>query len=585
MKRIVQATLLFLVAVPLFLLSQDRAFSQEAEEETYSISLVQTAESDKEIHEVEGRKVLTESYTVKKGDHVWQLLRERGLLEKRELPELLEVLKRLNTSFTNLDLIHPGDHLVIPLTLSPVKGLAGVASKKPATPISLADLKDLKLESYTVQPGDSLIKVVKSRYGLGNHHITQEYLEQLKRLNPEIEDLNLIYPNQVVRLPVYTPQIVRSPIKPIMRAQAEAKQKEEEPELTEKGPTTLSLELANLFTLMGEEWLNTGEHFIPLTSGGQINLKADSFPVLNLINGNRVIVDLHNELPERMAQVISSNWPNYRVAHLQEGDNLRGALSKIFPLCGFHRLYRSGEPLELVNDIRLQITADWIIVPSPALPGEREQTILLDLTDRKGTEIPDELRVFLAAQGVKSIEYPPPSQTEAPPPARAEVLKPGHDKALLIETVLTLAGQGFTRNMEMPVHKEGESGFNLTVKADFFLYLNKKEAIIDYSGIGAEMVPLLKEYNVSVLSVATERDPEVIVSRILDFIGVKFDSKPHPFASAAKEDSTNIRVTIPGIVFQDNRGQNVFASHVALPEEIAGFLSRKGYKVLSLSLS
>ena len=585
MKRIIQAAFAFLVALPLFLLPLDKAFSQEEGEETYSISLVQTAESDKEIHEVEGRKVLTESYTVKKGDHVWQLLRERGLLEKRELPELLEVLKRLNSSFDNLDLIHPGEHLVIPLTLSPVKGLAGVPAKKAVTPISLADLKDLKLESYTVQPGDSLIKVVKSRYGLGSQHITEEYLEQLKRLNPEIKDLNLIYPNQVVRLPVYTPQIVRAPIKPIKRAQAEAKVDKEGTKLTEKGPTTLSLELSKLFALMGEEWLDTGEHFIPLTSGGQINLKADSFPILNLANGNRVIVDLHNELPERMAQVISSNWPNYRVAHLQEGDGLREALNKIFPLCGFHRLYRSGEPLELVSAIRLQITADWIIVPSPALQGEREQTILVDLTDRSGAKIPRELRDFLAAQGVKSIEYPPSSQGDVPPVTPAEVLKPGSDKARLIETVLTLAGQGFTKNMEMPLHKDGNSGFNLTVKADFFLYLNKKDAIIDYSGIGSDMIPLLKEYNVSVLSVAAEGDPEVIVSRILDFIGVKFDSKPHPFTMAAKEDSTNIRVTIPGIVFQDNHGQHIFASHVALPEEIAGFLSRKGYKVLSLALS
>jgi len=582
LRRIVLATFVFLVAVALFPLVPHKAFSQEEGEETYSISLVQTAESDKEIQEVEGRKVLTEGYTVKKGDHVWQLLRERGLLEKRELPELLDVLKTLNPSFTNLDLIHPGEHLVIPLTLSPVKGLAGFAAKKPVTPVSLADLKDLKLENYTVQPGDSLIKVVKSRYGLENQHITQEYLEQLKRLNPEIQDIDRIFPNQVVRLPVYTPQIVRAPIKPIRRIQAED---EEATKLTEKGPTALSLELSKFFTLMGEEWLNTGEHFIPLTSGGQINLKADSFPVINLTNGNRVIVDLHNELPERMAQVISSNWQNYRVAHLQERDDLRGALNRIFPLCGFHRLYRSGEALELLNDIRLQITADWIIVPSPALQGEREQTILVDLTDRPGTKIPDELRDFLAAQGVKSIEYPPSSQSDAPPPAHAEVLRPGHDKARLIETVLTLAGQGFTKNMEMPLHKEGKSGFHLTVKADFFLYLNKKEAIIDYSGIGNEMIPLLKEYKVSVLSVAAEADPGLIVSRILEFIGVKFDARPQPFTSAGKEDSTNVRVTIPGIVFQDNHGQNVFASHVALPEEIAGFLSRKGYKVLSLVLS
>jgi hypothetical protein len=84
--------------------------------------------------------------------------------------------------------------------------------------------------------------------------------------------------------------------------------------------------------------VNTGEHYIPLSSGGQIHLKAESFPIVNLSNGKRVIIDLYGELPERMAQVITSNWEDYGVAHLQSRDDLRGALSKIFPLCEYHRL-------------------------------------------------------------------------------------------------------------------------------------------------------------------------------------------------------------------------------------------------------
>ena len=64
------------------------------EEETYSISLVQTAEVDKEIQEVGDKKVLTETYTVKEGDRIWQIFRERGLLQKRNLAELLSMLKK-----------------------------------------------------------------------------------------------------------------------------------------------------------------------------------------------------------------------------------------------------------------------------------------------------------------------------------------------------------------------------------------------------------------------------------------------------------------------------------------------------------
>jgi hypothetical protein len=585
LKLFVKAPSLVLVVFLVFFLTPGRAFSQEGGEETYSISLVQTAESDKEIHEIEGRKVLTETHTVQQGEHLWQLLRERGLLEKRELPELLAVLKRLNRSFSNLDLIHPGEKIVIPLTLSPVKGLAGLAPAEAAKPISLADLEDLKLENYTVQPGDSLIKVVKARFGLQDRQITPEYLEQIRRLNPKIGDLNLVYPNQVVRLPVYAPQLVRAPIRPLGKETMQGEEDKAEPPPADKVPAALSLQLQEIFTLMGEEWVNTGEHFIPLHSGGQINLKAESFPVVNISNGKRIIVDLHDELPERMAQVITSNWENYRVAHLQDRDDLRGALDRIFPLCEFHRLYRSGEPLELVSDIRLQITADWIIFPSPDPQGPGEQAILVNVSDKADSRIPHELKELLSAQGVRTIEYPPSPPQEPAVPFPSEILKAGHDKGQLVETILNLAGQAFTRNMEMPLHRDGKGGFSMMVKADFFLYLDKREAIIDFTGIGNEMIPLLKEYKVSVLSVAAEADPGVIVSRILDFIGVKFDSSPRAFTAHGRRESNNIVVTIPGISFQNSRGQSVFASSVNLPDEIAGFLSRKGLKVLSLSLT
>ena len=569
------------MALLLFLLSLTSAFSQEGGEETYSISLVQTAESDKEIHEIEGRKVLAETYTVQKGDHLWQLLRERGLLDKADLPELLAVLKRLNSAFSNLDVIHPGEKIVIPLTLAPVKGLAGILPKEPAKPISLADLKDLKLENYTVQPGDSLIKVVKSRYALLDRQITPEYLDQIRRANPEIADLNLLYPNQTVRLPVYTPQLVRSPI----QAHRKKTQQVEEPALdspvVDKGPTALGFQLQEIFTLMGEEWVSAGEHFIPLRSGGQINLKAESFPIVNLSNGKRVIVDLHGELPERMAQVIMSNWESYGVAHLQSRDDLRGALERILPICDYQRLYRSGEPLELVSDVRIQITADWIIFPSPGL--QKDQAILINLSDKTGSKIPPELSRFLSAQGVRVIEYPPPSAPESAAPYPPDILKAGNDKGRLIETVLNLAGQTYSRNMEMPLHRDGKSDFSMTIRADFFLYLEKQEAVIDFSGIGNDMIPLLKDYRLSVLSVAGETDPGIIVSRVLDFIGVKFDSSPQAFTAAGSKESPSIKVTIPGIAFQDNLGRKVFASSVNLPEEIAGFLLSKGYKVLSLT--
>jgi hypothetical protein len=55
--------------------------------------------------------------------------------------------------------------------------------------------------------------------------------------------------------------------------------------------------------------------------------------------------------------------------------------------------------------------------------------------------------------------------------------------------------------------------------------------------------------------------------------------------ASSRGESRNVKMTIPGIVFQDNHGQNIFASHLRLPDEIVGFLYKKGYKILNLGLS
>ena len=88
------------------------------EKDTFSISLVQRAT----VKKIRGKEVIYERYQVKKGDYIWKLLRQRGLTKKPDLSELLSLVKSMNPSLTNLDLIHPGQTVLIPLNIIPVKG-------------------------------------------------------------------------------------------------------------------------------------------------------------------------------------------------------------------------------------------------------------------------------------------------------------------------------------------------------------------------------------------------------------------------------------------------------------------------------
>jgi hypothetical protein len=547
------------------------------EEDTYTISLVQTAETDKEIRELDDKKILTETYTVKEGDRVWQIFRERGLLEKRELKDLLIALKRLNTSLTNIDLIHPGETLVIPLTIAPIGGLPMHPVKEPPTPVSLEELKDLDLKDYTIKKGESVVKIIKDLYDIPNQNLYNKYLKLVQRVNPDIRDLNQVYPGQKVRLPIYSAQIVRKAIEspsPTTSEQARPLQTEEVQQLSRK--------LNDIISQIGEEWVQTGTHFIPLKSGGQINLKADSYPIINLSSGNKVIVDLYHDIPDNMSNLITSSWDNYRIVQLGDGDGLRKALDKIIPQCDFSKVYPSNEPLVLSGSIPLRVTADWIVKRLPDPFGNVGDFIALTLLDPNSPRIPKEILDYLLGLGITMIDYPPAAETANESLGRGEILEMGNSPSALIETLFNLIGQPFSKDVEIPIYQSEKTDFNLIIKADIFLNANGRDSIIDLNGLGDEIITLLKQHGFSVLSLSLERKPAMVLSKTLTLLDIPFESKPHPFLMADRDESKNVRLMVQGIIFQNGNNQRFFATPLFLPQGIVDFITQKGYRIMQL---
>ena len=337
---------LLILTVVLFAWSLTPAFA-ERNEKTYAISLTKTAGLEEgKIRRVQDKKVLVSPYVVGKNEHIWQILREKKLLKMGKVGELLSVLRELNPALGNLDLIHPGQRVLIPLRIVPVSG-AGKTPPRTEEKITLADLKKVKVENYTVQPGDALSRIVEGRYGVPAKELYGQYLSLVKKLNPHIKDINVILPGQRIKLPIYSPQQVRKTIIP-----ERFQEKKEKPSKEKINP--LAKELATVFDELGMAWVRTGQHFIPLSTGGQINLRAESFPVLNAPTGKRVIVDLYNDLPKRVAELIRSDWDIYEIVHLTKKDSLRSALGRIIRACGFRDSDGTKHPLQFGGDIRGQ---------------------------------------------------------------------------------------------------------------------------------------------------------------------------------------------------------------------------------------
>jgi len=556
--------------------------AQEAERDTVTISLVQEAT----VKKPDIRNIPYDRYTVKKGDHLWDILRDKGLITGPDISELLSAIKAMNPSLKNLDLIYPGQTILIPLEIVPEGSYKSeVEEFFPKSVAGVPSHDKVSLENYVVKSGDSLSKIIMSKYAVPPDYLYNEYLNLVRMFNPAMKNVDLIYPNQVIRLPIYSPEIVRMPIEKPLKP----KPKTAEPIVTvqpQKTPKTIPLrrELRDIFDQIGEEWVDSGEQFIPLKSGGHVKLKADSFPTLNLRNGRMLIIDSRNELPEDIARLIESDWQAYKVVRLDPHDNLKASLNKLFAASGYHDVLGAGQNLKLRSDIDITLAGDWVIVPKKASGGTPEDIIALSLISNTKERTPMAIRKYLKRLGVTIVEYPDspaPKKTEEETSLEKIQLEEG-GRFSLPTLLLQLAGQQFTNEVKIPVYQSGETGFNLIIHADFFFNRRGSDCIIDTTGLSADIIELLTKHRFRVLTLAGEKDPHKITELLLDFLDVEFDPRPHDFLVSSRDKARNITFTIQGIRFSDKDNRKILVSDATLPDEIVAFLNEKGYRLLEL---
>jgi len=556
---------------------------QGKEKDTFSISLVQQAT----VKRIEAREVTYERYRVKKGDYIWKILRQRGLIGRPDFRELISMLKSMNKSLTNLDLIHPGQTILIPLDITPVSKYveAGDFARESITGVFL--LKEMDFESYVVRPGNTLTRIIQSKYNIPTEYLYNEYLRLVQKFNPTLKNLDLIYPNQVIRLPIYSPEIVRMPIKAKPQKIKKIKTVSKETKIrAAKDTVSLRKKLGDIFNQMGEEWIDIGEHFIPLSSGGQINLKADTFPALNLRSGIRLIIDINNQLPEDICRLIEADWEDYRIVPLANSDNLTAAMDKILAASNYYKILKSGKQFTIGGDIDISIAGDWVIIPHRGKRDITDKIAVITLINSPSERTPGMVRAYLERLGIKVIDYPgfpALAPVKEGVPTQKKITIEENTDFPLPTLLLNLTGQPFSSQVKIPVYKGGGSGFDLIINGDLFFSRKGKDCIIDFTGLPPDIVSLLRKHQFLVLSLASETDLNRMTERILDFLGLPFDSKPHRFLAAARDDTRNITLTIPGVSFHAQEGKKILATDKKMPQEIVSFLNQKGYNLLELS--
>jgi hypothetical protein len=575
MRKTVLYPLVFLLSFSL--LKQVHATEDS---KTVSIHVSKTAFSDGLVYEIDNKEVHASRYVVQKGDSIWKIFRKKGLWNRRDTSELLLFLKKMNSSLPSVDLIYPGETILLPLKVTNLRKDPSDREHHSVHGCPVSRPMNVEFESYRVKPGDNLVKVAQSLYKIPKEDLYNEYLDLIKKMNPTLKSFRAIYPGQIIKLPVYSAALLREPCGTSSSPAAAHTKVNTKPDADVR---QLADGLGEILSQMGEGWIRSGEHFVPIKPRGLVHFSAESFPLIYLQNGTTLILDISNKLPDRIGRLIESNLPSYRIVHLTEKDDLRSALNKVLTFSNYNEVFDKNKPLELTGSFAFKLTGDWIVgLPHSSLLRD-SRFILINFTEMNIPPIPSMIVKYLESIGVRIIVYPKSHDASVERIDEVDVKEGGPDKVSLVRELLNLSEIPYLSEAQIPLYGNHEADFYFSLRTDFKVNIHGQEAVVEVGGLEPEITSLLEERGFLHLSLVGEDEPLKVVARTLEFIGTRHSKSPHTFVVAKWDESREITLTIPGILFSTPKGEAVFATSTILPIEISAYLSQKGYKPLALS--
>jgi|GEM_PF-6977456 len=457
---------------------------------------------------------------------------------------------------------------------------------------------ELPVVKHTLTPGEHLIDVLRTTYKVPDNLIFNEYLNLIKELNPELENLNSLPDHQTILIPLTLPSknkkykvLIKDskvvsittttsiPVRETIPPPAPAFEKRPLPQEVDL-IKLLKESLAPLVTASGAILQQEGFHTFPALEGTQLLLDTSLYPKLQLKNNTIVIIDTKNQLSPDLKKVINAQWSNYTL--LSPDQDLKSILDLLFREMGFFKLVKRGEPLVRGQEVLFKIEAEWIIYPESSL----QNVFVINLVNSVEQKIPPPILHHLGTLGVTLIEVErfarekagsSPEEMfkgeEASVPAIPKITL--SDKPAFIDSLLELAGQEYSKDMPISVYGRESTSPTLDITIDRTFIKEGKKYLICFQDTAPESLDLIVKQGFPLLRLTSQDDAATAIKKVFDFLGIKHHSPLITIAAHNAPQGNNIWITIPSISF-DRERKKILLTHLELPPALIGFLAGKG---------
>jgi len=577
----------------------------------------------------EGRDILCDPYVVQENDYVTKLFKQRGQISRADYPRFLGIFKRINPDIRDIDKIYPGRRILIPLKILPPGTLAGQSSGRVTLPIiMISDLPDLMRENssvYEVRAGDTVWDLIVKRFG-GLHR--KEYMklkELVKRMNPELADINRIDVGQKIRIPESSvrntlwydaifdaagrirekpekappsvpsgkaqrrPSEADAPVGPPSDHAEAASNSNSNSASAQSGtkrpappPTSVYAKAARI---LNADLIDKGAFFFPRQGMPDYRLDLARTPVMELPGGLRLLFDSRGGIPEAAMKAVRKHWRDISVIRPGKAPTVRTLFHRICPLIDMDGCSNKVEFSD--GGIAVTVRGEYIY----DRPGGDGRTCLTFIQNEK-KKTPAAIRRYLGHHWIEVEDWinrsgrfaPAHEKTRNPAPFVADNVRSitAGSPSGFVRQFLNLLGYEFRSNVEISFPY---AGFRVNATTHMISTDNEK-ILVDFSDFKGDAIQSLESLGFRVIQIQDGMDYYGMASRLLSELSVS-QKRPPLFWAAERRRIHNTSIRIPGTILTVSQGSEketeLLIPECEVPPEIRYFLAKKGLSLLQIN--
>jgi hypothetical protein len=497
-------------------------------------------------------------HVVKQGEWIAGILRSQF----GDKPVPYSLIRRLNPGIRNLNRIRPGQRIVLPVPgrSEPSESTSDIGSENPSPPVI-----------YRILEEDSISRIILSEMNVNPAEALPAY-RLIRKLNPEIPDLNRLPVGQTLRLP---PAPARSAVPPPAPLKTAARPTEKSDAETAAITDSLLGIIRPVISRMRGAVTVTGSYFIPLQETTQITIDCAQIPVVELDDGTTVLLDYGDRLSENLKGLIRQSWKNYAFLTAEEFRDGLGGLLGIIRHSQNYRMVRADKPLALTVKPEILAFPDWVITGKETAVGAAYLQGLF-LLESGEQPLPAEARAFLEKSGVAVTEIAEGRALfflETPPALRPAIEDLRDLKGIaLAERLFATLGETPIRNAEVVVFDQARNGFNLSVTADLLIRKGEKRIIFHTKRLPEQFLNILRESGTEVIPIGEKNQGRSIIEGVLQGLGIPV-SFGH-FSFRIPEEGKRPRLTVSFSALRAmNEGEPIYLIDFDMPPAVLPFLN------------